>query len=371
VLIVFMAGCSPAVGGVAPSGGQPLKVAAASLPPAPTPAPTPPALSLASIFGADKPDLTKFDSDKVRVLIATGDVIPAREVNYKMVTHHDWLYPWRQTADYLQSGDLLYINLESPLIAGCPIIHGGFTFCGDARAIQGLDFAKVGVANIANNHFTNFGPTGVNATILLLAQHNIGVSGLGHWVIRDIRGVKFGFVGFNGIGTHIDRAEMKREIAIVRAQADVVVVAFHWGKEYELVPMVGAGIAPDDPREIGHLAIDDGADLVIGNHPHWVQGVEIYQGKLITYAHGNFIFDQMWSQETREGVVGRYTFYGTQLIRVDYRPVLISDYAQPSWLDETTGEGQTILQRMEHSSHLIAGIPEATPRAKRQISTKA
>ncbi len=236
-------------------------------------------MSLASIFGSDKPDLSKFDPDQLRVLIATGDVIPAREVNYKMVTHHDWLYPWRQTADYLRAGDLLFINLESPLIAGCPIIHGGFKFCGDARAVAGLDYARVAVANIANNHFTNFGPTAVNDTILLLAQHNIGVSGLGHWETRDDRGIKFGFVGFNGIGTHIDRAEMKREIAIVRAQADVVVAAFHWGKEYELVPMVGAGIAPDDPREIGHLAIDDGADLVIGNHPHWVQGVEIYHDK--------------------------------------------------------------------------------------------
>jgi len=355
-MLVFVAACSaPATN--TPSGAQPLPVVAATLPPTPAPAPTPPALSLASIFGSDKPDLSQFDPGQLRVLIATGDVIPAREVNYKMVTHHDWLYPWRNTAEYLRAGDLLFINLESPLIAGCPIIHGGFKFCGDARAIAGLDYARVAVANIANNHFTNFGPTGVNATILLLAQHNIGVSGLGHWDVRDDRGMKFGFVGFNGIGTHIDRAEMNRQIAIVRALADVVVVAFHWGKEYELVPMVGAGIAPDDPRTIGHLAIDDGADLVIGNHPHWVQGVEVYKGKLITYAHGNFIFDQMWSQETREGVVGRYTFYGTQLIRVDYRPVLISDYAQPAWLDEAQGEGRTILQRMEHSSHLIAGIP--------------
>ncbi len=355
-LVLLTAACSPAAEPANPSGAQPLPVVAATLPPTPAPPPTPPPLSLASIFGSDKPDLSRFDPDQLRVLIATGDVIPAREVNYKMVTHHDWLYPWRQTADYLRAGDLLFINLESPLIAGCPIIHGGFKFCGDARAIAGLDYARVAVANIANNHFTNFGPTGVNDTILLLAQHNIGVSGLGHWEIRDDRGIKFGFVGFNGIGTHIDRAEMGREIAIVRAQADVVVAAFHWGKEYELVPSVGPGIAPDDPREIGHLAIDDGADLVIGNHPHWVQGVEIYRGKLITYAHGNFIFDQMWSQETREGVVGRYTFYGTQLIRVDYRPLLISDYAQPAWLDESQGEGLAILQRMERSSHLIAGI---------------
>ena len=86
-------------------------------------------------------------------------------------------------------------------------------------------------------------------------------------------------------------------------------MAYHWGAEYVSVPTVGAGIAEDDPVEIGHLAVDAGADFVIGNHPHWVQGVELYKGKYIAYAHGNFIFDQMWSYETRVGVVGKYTFY--------------------------------------------------------------
>jgi poly-gamma-glutamate synthesis protein (capsule biosynthesis protein) len=156
------------------------------------------------------------------------------------------------------------------------------------------------------------------------------------------------------VGTHIDRAELKREIDLVRPKADVVVVSFHWGKEYELLPVAGAGIAPDNPREIGHLAIDDGADLVIGNHPHWVQPVELYKDRLITYAHGNFIFDQMWSQETREGMVGRYTFYGTRLVRVDYRPLVIDNYAQPRWLDETTGEGKAIIDRVAKASQQLA-----------------
>ncbi|HCO02747.1 MAG TPA: hypothetical protein DIT48_05170, partial [Actinobacteria bacterium] len=79
--------------------------------PKPTPTPTPvPPLGLSSVFGQDKPDLSRFDPSQLRVIIATGDVIPAREVNYKVITHHDFLYPWRKTADYLKTGDLLFIN---------------------------------------------------------------------------------------------------------------------------------------------------------------------------------------------------------------------------------------------------------------------
>src|SRR5439155_15895680 len=129
-----MAACSTPTSG--PTGASPVAAHAATPTPSPTPTPTPPALSLASIFGDNKPDLTQYDQSQLRVIIATGDVIPAREVNYQTVLHKDWLYPWRQTADYLKTGDLLYINLESPLIKNCPIIHGGFKFCVDARAIR-------------------------------------------------------------------------------------------------------------------------------------------------------------------------------------------------------------------------------------------
>ncbi len=353
----MLAACTGGNTGQTSSGpsGTPIGARTSAKPsPTPTPAPTPPPLSLASVFGANKPDLSILDQGKLRVLIATGDVIPAREVNYQVLQHHDFLYPWRQTTDYLKTGDLLFVNLESPLLKSCPVTRSGFKFCGDARSIAGLEYAGVNVANLANNHSTNYGVAGTSETIALLAKHGIGVSGNGLSEVRDIRGVKFGFIGFNGVGNHIDKAELKREIDLIRPACDVLVVAFHWGKEYELLPTVGAGIAPDNPREIGHLAIDLGTDLVIGNHPHWVQPVEVYHDRLIAYAHGNFIFDQMWSEETRQGVVGRYTFYGTQLIRVDYKPLKIDGYAQPHWLDETTGEGKLIIDRMAKGSDQLA-----------------
>jgi poly-gamma-glutamate capsule biosynthesis protein CapA/YwtB (metallophosphatase superfamily) len=354
LVVPVLAACAGTTAGPAGTPVSALNSTSPSHRPTPTPTPTPAEISLSSIFGDSKPDLAQYDQSKLRTIIATGDVIPARDVNYEVLTRHDFLYPWRQTADYLKTGDLLYVNLESPLIAACPVVRTGFKFCGDARSIAGFDYAGVNVANLANNHLTNYGPTGTNETEVLLSKHGIGISGLGNYEIRDIRGIKFAFLGFNGVGAAVDRVEMKREIDLVRPKADVVVVQFHWGKEYELMPQPAAGIAPDNPREIGHLAIDDGADLVIGNHPHWVEPVEIYNGKLITYAHGNFIFDQMWSQETREGVVGRYTFYGTRLVRVDYRPLVIDNYAQPRWLDETTGEGKAILDRMANASAQLA-----------------
>lgn len=93
-------------------------------------------------------------------------------------------------------------------------------------------------------------------------------------------------------------------------------------------------------KELAHLAIDTGADLVIGNHPHWIQPVEIYKNKLIVYAHGNFVFDQMWSAKTREGIIGRYTFYGDRLIDAEFLPVQINDFGQPRFL---TGETKSVL----------------------------
>ena len=140
-------------------------------------------------------------------------------------------------------------------------------------------------------------------------------------------------------------------------------VQFHWGKEYERQPMADRGVpTPDDPVAIGHDSIDWGADIVIGNHPHWYQGIEIYHGKLITYAHGNFVFDQMWSEETREGVIGTYTFYGTQLVAASWKAVRIYDYGQPVFMNAK--DSATAYTTMEAASDQLAkrlGEPMTTP----------
>src|SRR5258708_231067 len=116
--------------------------------------------------------------------------------------------------------------------------------------------------------------------------------------------------------------------------------------------MTGGGVAPDDPVTVGHETIDWGADIVIGNHPHWYQGVEVYHGKLITYAHGNFVFDQMWSEETREGVIGTYTFYDKRLVGAKWKAYRIYDYGQPVFMN--TSDSATALQTMEAASDELA-----------------
>ena len=294
------------------------------------------------------------DPTMFRTLLVTGDVIPARGVDYFASVRHDFLWPFRRTADYTRNADVTYINLESPLFAGCKVDPGPtFTFCGDARFADGLTFMGADVANLANNHLTNYGAEGVTLTDQLLQKHGIQTSGLGPVAVVEVRGIKFGFIGFNGVGRAIDKTALQAGIARARQLADIVVVQFHWGKEYERQPMADRGVpTPDDPVAIGHDAIDWGADIVIGNHPHWYQGVEVYKGKLITYAHGNFVFDQMWSEETREGVIGTYTFYGTKLVAATWKAYRIYDYGQPVFMNP--GDNATALQTMEAASDQLA-----------------
>ena len=312
----------------------------------------PPVLSLQELFHPTYN--VPLDPSKIRTLLVTGDIIPARGVNYFATVKHDFLWPFRPTADYTKNADITYINLEAPLFAGCPVSPAeSFTFCGDARFVNGLTYMGADVANLANNHLSNYGAEGITATDQLLQKNGILTSGLGPVAVIDVRGIKFGFIGFNGVGRAIDQTALKEGIARARQLADIVVVQFHWGKEYERQPMPDPGVpTPDDPVNIGHEAIDWGADIVIGNHPHWYQGVEVYKGKLITYANGNFVFDQMWSEETREGVIGTYTFYGTQLVAASWKPVRSYDYGQPVFMNAQ--DSASTLQTMEAASDTLA-----------------
>src|SRR5258708_32670330 len=103
------------------------------------------------------------------------------------------------------------------------------------------------VAKLTNNQITNYGAEGLNATVKLLQQRGIQTSGLGPVAVIDIRGIKFGFIGFNGVGRSIDKTALKEGIARVRQQTDNVEVPFQWGKEYEKQPMTDELVAPVDP----------------------------------------------------------------------------------------------------------------------------
>jgi len=313
--------------------------------PEPTSAPIPP-LTIAGIFSSDHTLTSALPQEKTVTMMATGDVLPARSVNYKMVTGHGFLWPFEKTAEVLQSADLTVINLETPLLADCPITVTGMLFCGDARVVEGLIFSGVDVATLGNNHMGNHYREGVEETINILSGAGILpiAEGAGY---KEVKGTRFAFLSYNDIGAPepgvpwADEDKIRADIAEARKYADVIIVSPHWGTEYVTEPN-------DRQKSLARFFIDSGADVVLGNHPHWIQPVELYKDKFIIYAHGNFVFDQEWSEETKLGVVGKYTFYEQKLVDVEYLPVRIVDYGQPYFL---TGEdAQNILDRMRAAS---------------------
>lgn len=288
------------------------------------------------------------------VMFATGDVLPARTVNASVTRMNNFRYPVEKTADFLKTADIVFINLETPLIPDCPVTVEGMIFCGDSRNIEALTAAGVDVANVANNHTGNYGSEGITQTVRLLRENNISVSGHEGPAILTVKGKKFGFLGYNDIDhkesgvAWADKERIVSDIRTLRPQVDFIIVAYHWGVEYVALPQ-------QRQIDLGRTSIDAGADLVIGNHPHWVQGVEMYKGKLITYAHGNFIFDQMWSRETQEGVVGEYVFTDTGLTSVRYFPIIIDNYAgQPRFA--SPAESTRIFNQMKQSTLQIPSV---------------
>lgn len=337
----------------------PARAAPVSLPLTPTPNPVY-SLTLSDIFPSRNIDIFHFDPQRLRTIIVTGDVVPARSTDAMIRNHGDnFLITVSETKDILAAGDLTIANLEAPLIKDCPRTDSGFTLCGRPGFVDALTAAGVDVATLENNHIWNFDQAGVFETVQYLDAANIT------WVdrftpaIKDVRGLKFGIVAVNDVGVTMNRPAFAAQIKTLRPQVDVLIAAIHWGAEYVAVPEIARGVADDSPYELAHLAINSGADLVVGNHPHWVQGVELYKGKSITYAHGNFIFDQMWSYETRVGVIGRYTFYDRGLVKVDLIPTLIQDYGKPVPLKGN--EAQAVLDKMKAATLEIAKRGAAVP----------
>jgi len=124
--------------------------------------------------------------------------------------------------------------------------------------------------------------------------------------------------------------------------ADVVIVFPHWGTEYHAKPNPGQ-------VTLAHRILDAGADMIIGNHPHWTQAMEVYKGKPIWYALGNLVFDQTWSEETMEGMTLELTFDGSRLAQVRIRPHVLLDKAQANFLDPA-GSGKIVMDRVFKNS---------------------
>ena len=257
-------------------------------------------------------------------IIATGDVMLGRTVMTTSLDKGDVFYPFRKVKDVLDSADLVFINLENPIVENCPRTYDGFKFCTNPEIAQGLKFAGVDIANLANNHSLNYGREALVSTSHILKGMGISSVGLDNLVIKEIDGVKFGFLGFDFFSKdpEEDDFDLIRES---KKKVDVLLVGIHWGVEYTSKHTLFQ-------RQTAEKVIDAGADVIIGHHPHWVQDVEYIDGKPVFYSLGNFVFDQMWSEETRKGLVIKLIFEGKKLAGVDRLPVYMEDWAQPEFI---------------------------------------
>ncbi|MDP2685171.1 MAG: CapA family protein [bacterium] len=292
-------------------------------------------------------------------LIAVGDIMPGRTVEMKILKYNDWLYPFRETYQITSTGDIVFANLESPLIEGTPTPNGSFVFRTDPQIIDGLKYGGFNIVSLANNHIKNQGTNGIANTINELDLANISHTGVGENIfkastpaIMTVNNISFGFLAYldssfvpgsygaddiNSGSPFMNLTRLKTDINQLKEKVDVVIISMHAGTEY-------ADLPNQKQIEFAHTAIDNGADLIIGHHPHVVQPIEYYNDGLILYSLGNFIFDQMWSEETREGAIAKITFENTEIIDLELIPVKTFDYSQPQILGEE--EGKSILDRM-------------------------
>lgn len=280
--------------------------------------------------------LTPKQTDQNLTLLFGGDVMLGRSVNTQIRNFADYAWPTKLISEFTKQSDLFLINLESPFKSGCEPTDKGMVFCAHPNSVATLVSAGVDVVNIANNHIYNQGKEGLLETIDILNKNNIVFVGADPRVrpldnpfssIITIKNTKIAILGFNDIApfpqevNKLTVENLTSQIKGVRSQADLVIVTFHWGNEYQK--------ASPRQKEYAHLAIDQGADAVIGAHPHWVQEFEEYQGKPVYYSLGNLVFDQMWSEETKSGLLVKLTYQNKKLIKTENFPVKIENYGQP------------------------------------------
>lgn len=199
--------------------------------------------------------------------------------------------------------DLTIANFEGTLTESTEREDKQFAFKAPASYANILTAGSVEAVNTANNHSHDYGEESFNDTLKALDTANILHFGYDETAVTEVKDVKVGLVGIYELNDHLGREEqLKQNIAKVKQDgAQLIVVIFHWGNEKEEVP-------DENQKTLGHLAIDEGADLVCGHHPHVLQGIEEYKGKNIVYSLGNFCFGGNAYPSDMDTIIFQQTF---------------------------------------------------------------
>ncbi len=337
------------------------------------------------IVGEDDPLGNAIDGIAPMRIGVIGDIVPGRNVHLHMEKYGDFTRPFLRMAPLLKSFDLTVANLEGNLSTSLaqPEDAHSFSFVSSPAMLDGMALAGIDALTLANNHTVwngeGWGLQGLLDTVAALESFGMPYFGAGMdlssarapWV-TEVGGVSIAFLGIDGVtanyeaepgvqngvldfdaGATADRpgtnpllvSQVLADIAAATAIADVVIPYFHFGAEYVAIP-------PPWATQTARLAIDAGAALVVSNHPHVNQGMEIYAGRPIVYSPGNFILDQMWAAEVRSGYVLEIVLRGATITGLRFHGVEIEEFHQPRPM--SFGEQSALMDRFWAASDRIA-----------------
>ncbi len=274
-----------------------------------------------------------------------------------------YLYPFKNIAEITNSSEITFGNLESPLASTGERGDQIYSFRGNPESVKGLVYAGFKVLNLANNHSYDYGKKAFQETLEILKKNKIQVIGAGENLtearkpaIFDLCDLKIAFLGYDlspgAVGARENspgvakamHAWIIKDLEKIRGSVELVVVSFHWGIEYRDFPT-------EYQKSLAYMAIDYGADMVVGHHPHTFQGVEIYKGKLIAYSLGNFVFDQR-DLKNNQSIILRVILDREKLLRVEVIPIELVTFPR----SPKTAEGEMareILDRMRIDSSIF------------------
>lgn len=301
-------------------------------------------------------------------LLSVGDIMLSRQVDKISLAKNDPVYPFRPSATILKQADITIGNLEAPFydkgksVVGTGYITGrGYIFKANPKMVKSLKYAGIDILSLANNHISNQGLSGIKYTVNLLNKNHIKYSGAGNTsacarvpALITKNGFTYAFLSYTyksnnlqtisqqkGVSMMLQK-NLKTDIAKAKKSADIIVVSMHAGTEYSYHPNTSQ-------NKFAHYAINSGADLVIGHHPHVVQGFEIYKNKPIFYSLGNFIFDDMPSSSLNSIAV-RLTYQFNKVVEIEFLPAKIKDKFRPHFLSTKTKNGKKIINIIAHST---------------------
>ena len=270
---------------------------------------------------------------------------------------NDTTYFLRNVKSVFEQDDLTIVNLEGPLTTATSHAEKQFAFSGPYEYANILTSGSVEMVSLANNHSEDYFAQGMSDTKNILDEKGIGYFGYETSCVKEVNGIKIGFLGYRSMSVSMNneqgRATIKAAIEDLKNNqgANAVVVFYHWGIERDYS-------ANDDQRELAKFSIDSGADLVVGSHPHVIQGVEEYNGKQIVYSLGNFCFggnknpsdtDSMIYSITMNFTDGKFTSETHEIIPCSITTSSSRNNYQPTILEGD--EKQRVLDKIQQYSY--------------------